>query len=39
MHRSYSLVTIRAAKRLTPPPLHSDSSLCHVLLIVTLSRV
>ncbi|CAD6503854.1 BgTH12-05598 [Blumeria graminis f. sp. triticale] len=39
MHASHSLVTIRAAKRPTPPLLYADSLLCHVLLIVTLSGV
>ncbi|CAD6502027.1 BgTH12-02270, partial [Blumeria graminis f. sp. triticale] len=38
-HPSHSLVTTRAAKHPTAPLLYSDSILCYVLLIVTLSGV
>ncbi|CAD6504170.1 BgTH12-05904, partial [Blumeria graminis f. sp. triticale] len=39
LNSSHSLVTIQAANRLTHSLLYSNSLLCHVLLIITLSAV
>ncbi|CAD6504101.1 BgTH12-05838 [Blumeria graminis f. sp. triticale] len=39
IHTPHSLATIRAAKRPTDPLLYFDSSLCHVVLILTVPGV
>ncbi|CAD6502642.1 BgTH12-05232 [Blumeria graminis f. sp. triticale] len=37
LHPSHSLVTVQAAKRFTHSLLYSESSLCHAILINTVS--